>query len=168
MSRCLPKRESGAWRGLRIRALGVPCEKSTKELRSSRKRGEAKALVCFGSLEKKGMDGPWCSQLHQKLPRAHGNMDSHFQAASRDPRHHAWSLRQISSKVQGSEVVGRGSLRQGHRLEGGCWKEEPIPLLGPYTVVLATSFFCLCHRVSHRRQFIWAYGSRGICDCHDK
>lgn len=57
MSRCLPQRESGALRVLRTRALEAPCEKPTKELRSSRQRGgEAKDLVCFGSLEKKGLD----------------------------------------------------------------------------------------------------------------
>jgi hypothetical protein len=56
MSRFLPERESGALRGLRTRALEAPCEKPTKELSSRQRGGEAKDLVCFGSLEKKGLD----------------------------------------------------------------------------------------------------------------
>lgn len=57
MCRWLFKNKSGAWRGLRIRALEAPFEKATKELEEFQTEDEAKNLVCSGSLELNAMDG---------------------------------------------------------------------------------------------------------------
>lgn len=57
MCRWLSKSKSGAWRGLRARALEAPLERATKGLEEFQAEGEAKNLVCSGNLELNAMDG---------------------------------------------------------------------------------------------------------------
>lgn len=57
MCRWLSKSKSGAWRGLRARALEAPFERATKGLEEFQAEGEAKNLVCSGNLELNAVDG---------------------------------------------------------------------------------------------------------------